>query len=106
MGNVIVCCGEGPTSDAPSSGSRSVKIPKVSRSSNYEANEFVQLKRELSHQEYENKIRTKDNEMKLQNINYPEFEFLIKKYGYKGVVKMKQFQEAGLSKTIFKQSDL
>lgn len=31
---------------------------------------------------------------------------MIKKYGYTGILKMKQFQEAGLSKTIFKQSDL
>jgi hypothetical protein len=44
--------------------------------------------------------------MKLQNINYQEFEYLIKKYGYKGIVKSKQFTEAGLDKKLFKQSDL
>ena len=53
MGNVIVCCGEGPTSNAPSGGdggNRSVKMGNISRSKTG-GNDFegeAVMKRELS----------------------------------------------------------
>jgi len=56
MGNVIVCCGEGPTSNAPSGSgdggnNRSVKMGNISRSNKTGGNDFegeAVMNRELS----------------------------------------------------------
>ena len=68
MGNVVVCCGEGETSETPNAGAggRSVKIPNLRRSKdeNIDGNDIIII-RQLSQPDQEKKIKAKDTEMKL-----------------------------------------
>ena len=51
-------------------------------------------------------MEQKDNQLALHEIEYMQFEYLIKKYGFKGIVKEKQFIATNLSKKYLKSENL
>lgn len=62
--------------------------------------------RALKEDKLEKKLDEYDSEMKFQNIEYVHFEYLIKKYGFKGICKEKQFAASNLNKKFLRTQDL
>lgn len=57
--------------------------------------------RPMKKSDLDHDIEKKDKEMIFDKLKYLEFEYILKKYGYKGVFKVKQLEEIASNKKNF-----
>ena len=59
------------------------------------------IKQSLKKEDLDHEIEKKDREMIFAELKYLEFEYILKKYGFKGSIKVKQLEEIASNKKNF-----
>ena len=93
----MTCCDDGGLSSAPG---------QQFNGGLKRAHTSLVVPRQLIEALLEAKLESKDNELRLHNILFRQFEYLIKKHGFKGILKYKQFEAVQLTRKYLKREYL